>query len=99
MVSKMTLRQLEVFSKVAQRKGFAQAGEDLNVGQRSISNVIGALERELESQLFERLGNKVKLTDAGEELLISTQEILRRVESIKRRTAEVSALEKEDNKL
>jgi DNA-binding transcriptional LysR family regulator len=99
MASKMTLRQLEVFAKVAQRKSFAQAGEDLKAGQRSISNPISSLERELETKLFERLGNKVRLTDAGEELLIATQEILRRVESIKKRIAEVSALKKEGDDL
>jgi DNA-binding transcriptional LysR family regulator len=88
-----------VFSKVAKLKNFTEAGEDLGGSRSPISAVIGALERELETKLFERLGNKVKLTDAGEELLISTQEILRRVESIKKRIAEVSALKKEGNDL
>ena len=93
----MTLRQIEVFSKVAKLKSFTEAGEDLDGSRSPISAVISSLERELDTKLFERLGNKVQLTDAGEELLISTQEILRRVESIKRRIAEVSALKKEGN--
>jgi len=99
MVSKMTLRHLEVFSKVAQRKSFAQAGEDLHVSRSSISALVGALERELETKLIERLGNKVRLTDAGADLLASAQEILRGVESLKKRIAEVSALKKEGNDL
>ena len=95
----MTLRQLEVFSKIAQRKSFAQAGEDLGGSRSPISAVISALERELETKLFERLGNKVCLTTAGKDLLGPAQEILRRVESIKKRIAEVSALKKEGNDL
>ena len=93
----MTLRQLEVFSKVAKLKSFTEAGKELGGSRSPISAVISSLERELETKLFERLGNKLKLTDAGEKLLISTQEILRRVESIKTRIAEVSALKKEGN--
>ena len=65
----------------------------------SISNAISALERELETKLFERLGNKVQLTDAGEELLNAAEEILRKLESIQRRIAEASRLKKKENDL
>ena len=85
--------------KVTKFKSLSQAGEEQRAGRRSISVVISSLARELETKLFEQLGNKVKLTDAGAELLVAAQQILRRVESIKERIAEVSALKKEDNDL
>jgi len=64
----------------------------------SISNAISALERELETKLFERLGNKVRLTEDGEDLLDAAQEILRRVESIQAKMAETTRLKKEGNR-
>jgi len=95
----MTLRQIEVFSKVAKLKSFTEAGEDLDVSRSSISVVISALERQLKTKLFERLGNKVQLTDAGEELLNAAQEILRRTESIKAKMAEAAGSKKNRNDL
>ena len=95
----MTLRQIEVFSKVAKLKSFTEVGEDLDVSRSSISVVISALERQLKTKLFERLGNKVQLTDAGEELLNAAQEILRRTESIKAKMAEAAGSKKNRNDL
>ena len=94
----MTLRQLEVFAKVAKLKSFTEAGEDLRVSHQSISIAISSLERELETKLFDRLGNKVHLTTASEDLLDATKEILRRVESIKQRI-EATRLKKEGSDL
>lgn len=90
----MTLDQLEVFAKVAKLKSFSLAGEKLRVRQPSSSIVIRALERELEAKLFERVGNKVHLTNAGEELLHEAEEILHKVERIKERMEELTGLKK-----
>ena len=81
----MTLHQLKVFSKVAKLRGFTLAAASLDVSQPSISFVIQSLERELGAKLFEKLGNKVHLTGAGEKLLHHTEEILAKVEEIRGR--------------
>ncbi|MGH7829397.1 MAG: LysR family transcriptional regulator [Candidatus Binatia bacterium] len=78
----MTLHQLEVFTTVAKLKSFTAASEKLHVRQPSISLLVQSLSRELGVQLFERLGNKVYLTDAGKKLLQRAEEILGKVDVI-----------------
>jgi DNA-binding transcriptional LysR family regulator len=78
----MTLHQLEVFTTVAKLKSFTAASEKLHVRQPSISLLVQSLSRELGVKLFDRLGNKVYLTDAGKKLLQRAEEILGKVEGI-----------------
>jgi len=65
----MDRRHLEYFLAVADAGSFTRAAGVLNIAQPSLSYTIAALERELGSQLFERVGRGVKLTAAGEALL------------------------------
>lgn len=90
----MTLHQLEVFAKVAKLRSFTQAGESLRIRQPSVTLLIKGLERELEVKLFEKLGNKVHLTGAGERLLQDAEEILAKVEGIKEGMDELKGLKK-----
>ena len=90
----MTPDLLELLAKFAKLKSFTLAGESLYSNQPSVCTVLSALERELEVKLFERLGNKVRLTHAGEELLHEAEEILHRVEAIKEKLQEVTGLKK-----
>ena len=61
----MELRQLEIFEAVADLESFTAAAEQLGYVQSSVSMNILALERELGVPLFDRLGRRVKLTEAG----------------------------------
>lgn len=79
---------------VAKLKSFTLAGENLRLRQPSVSLLIQGLQRELEVKLFERLGNKVHLTTAGEALLHDVEAILSRVEGIKERMDEIKGLKK-----
>lgn len=79
----MTLHQLEIFAKVAELGSFTQAAEALRVRQPTVSIQIKGLEREYDVKLFEKVGNKVRLTGAGERLLNRAEEVLARMESIK----------------
>lgn len=63
------LRQLEIFEAVAEAESFTAAAERLGYVQSSVSANILALERELGVPLFDRLGRRVRLTDAGLKLL------------------------------
>lgn len=90
----MTLHQIKVFATVAKLRSFTQAAESFHVRQPSVSLLVKGLERELEIKLFEKLGNKVRLTTAGEELLQRAKEILAKVEGIKEGMDEVKGLKK-----
>jgi DNA-binding transcriptional LysR family regulator len=64
-----TLRQLAIFTAVAQRMSFTRAADDLHLTQPAISAQIKALEGHAGLPLFERVGRKLYLTAAGVELL------------------------------
>jgi DNA-binding transcriptional LysR family regulator len=64
----MEFRQLKTFRVVADRLGFTRAAEQLNMAQSSVSAQIRGLEEELEVKLFDRIGRRVLLTDAGSKL-------------------------------
>ena len=65
----MELRQLKTFRAVAERRSFTRAGRDLHLAQSSVSAQIQALEEDLGVRLFDRIGKRVLLTEAGEKLL------------------------------
>lgn len=65
----MNLRQLEYFVVIAEEGSFTRAAERLLVAQPSLSQQIAALERELGSDLLERLPRGVRLTVAGQSFL------------------------------
>jgi DNA-binding transcriptional LysR family regulator len=60
-----SLRQFEVFLAVARAKSFRAAAEALHLSQPALSQHVGELERELGARLFDRLGRRVALTEAG----------------------------------
>jgi DNA-binding transcriptional LysR family regulator len=64
----MDLRRLEVFLAVVDDGTFTGAADVLGISQPAVSQSIRALEAELGTPLFHRLGREVRLTDAGEAL-------------------------------
>ena len=64
-----TLRQLKVFETVARRLSFSRAAEELHLTQPAVSIQIRSLEGHAGAALFEQLGKKIYLTQAGAELL------------------------------
>jgi DNA-binding transcriptional LysR family regulator len=64
----LEFRQLKTFIKVAEQLSFTKAAEKLCLAQSSVSSQIRALEEELDLKLFDRLGRRVFLTDAGRKL-------------------------------
>jgi DNA-binding transcriptional LysR family regulator len=65
----MEFRHLATFDAVATLMSFNRAAEVLHCTQSTVSAQIKALEQDLGSPLFERLGRRITLTPAGEELL------------------------------
>jgi DNA-binding transcriptional LysR family regulator len=66
---RVELRQLKAFVGVATELHFGRAAEQLHLGQPTLSETIGRLERELGTPLFTRTTRRVTLTAAGVELL------------------------------
>lgn len=65
----MDIRDLQVFLAVSTRLNFTRAGEDVHLSQPSVSVRMRQLEEELGVKLFEQLGKRVALTDAGQLLV------------------------------
>jgi DNA-binding transcriptional LysR family regulator len=64
----MEIRHLATFKAVADRLSFIQAAQDLHYAQSTVSAQIASLEEELGVRLFDRLGRRILLTEAGEAL-------------------------------
>ncbi|UUZ83388.1 LysR family transcriptional regulator [Paenibacillus sp. P26] len=65
----MELRQLEYFIAVCEELHFTKAAEKMGISQPNLSLQIKALEEEIGTPLFDRIGKRIALTDAGEVLL------------------------------
>jgi DNA-binding transcriptional LysR family regulator len=62
------MKHLATFLEVARAMSFTKAAEELGYVQSSVTTHIKSLEADLDVQLFERLGRRIVLTPAGEEL-------------------------------
>lgn len=63
-----TLRQIQVFEKVASHLNYSRAAEELYLSQPAVSMQIKQLEANVGLPLFEQMGKKIFLTEAGREL-------------------------------
>jgi DNA-binding transcriptional LysR family regulator len=72
----MDLKQLATFRTAATCLSFTRTAEALNYVQSSVTAQIHALEEDLGVRLFDRLGKRVALTDAGERLLPYAERML-----------------------
>ncbi|MGO9434461.1 MAG: LysR family transcriptional regulator [Terracidiphilus sp.] len=61
----MEVRQLQIFRTLAEELNFTRTAEKVNTVQSNVTAQIKALEEELGVPLFDRLGRRVALTDAG----------------------------------
>ncbi|MBI2350051.1 MAG: LysR family transcriptional regulator, partial [Deltaproteobacteria bacterium] len=64
----MNLHQLNIFLAVARLRSFTQAADGLHLSQPDVSLHIRELEEEIGLKLFDRLGKRIHLTQAGEVL-------------------------------
>ena len=76
-IQHVSLRQLRVFEAAASNRSFSKAAESLHLTQPGVSMHIKELETHAGLPLFERIGRKLYVTEAGQELLARTREILR----------------------
>ncbi|MFF3066718.1 transcriptional regulator CynR [Kitasatospora sp. NPDC057936] len=62
----LELRHLRYLLAVAEHGNFTRAAEELHISQPTLSQQVKQLERTLGTQLLDRTGRTVRLTDAGE---------------------------------
>lgn len=87
----MELHQLEAFEAVLLHHSFTRAAEVLFLTQPAVTRQIAALEQEMKTPLFERLGRTVVPTAAGEALHRYAEEILRLTREAREAVSEISA--------
>jgi molybdate transport repressor ModE-like protein len=90
----MDPRRLLTFRAVAQQRSFSQAARDLSLSQPSVSQQVGALERELGARLLDRGPGGLRLTHAGEVLLEHADAISERLALAGEQLAEIAATER-----
>jgi LysR family cyn operon transcriptional activator len=76
----MELRHLRYFVALADCLSFTRAAERVHVTQSTLSHQIRQLEEELGHTMFDRIGKRVVLTDAGETFLGYASKALREVD-------------------
>lgn len=79
----MEMHQLTYFVQTARLASFTKAAQKCFVSQPSLSHAIAKLEKELKVPLFERLGRRIRLTEAGRLLLERAEQILALAEDAK----------------
>lgn len=70
-------RQLLAFATLARHGSFTRAAKELYLTQSAVSHAIKALETDVGTKVFDRVGKKAHLTLAGERLLAHADRILR----------------------
>jgi LysR family transcriptional regulator, carnitine catabolism transcriptional activator len=73
----MDSRRLAIFLAVVDEGGFTAAGDALDMSQPAVSQAIRELEEDLGAVLFHRLGRAIKLTPAGEALVMPARQARR----------------------
>jgi DNA-binding transcriptional LysR family regulator len=73
----ITLRQLRVFEAVARHLSYTKASQELHLSQPAVSMQVRQLEDDVGIPLFEKLGKKTELTEAGRELFTYSRSINR----------------------
>jgi DNA-binding transcriptional LysR family regulator len=77
-----TLRQFQVFEAAARHLNFTRASEELFMSQPAVSMQIRQLEEEVGLPLFEQIGKRMYLTDAGREIHRASREIARELQEL-----------------
>ncbi|MDB9312151.1 LysR substrate-binding domain-containing protein [Spirulina sp. CS-785/01] len=87
-----TLHQLRVFEATARNGSFTKAAEELMIRQPTVSSQVKQLTQAIGLPLFEQMGKQLYLTQAGEELLATCQEIFDRLDHLEMKVADLKGM-------
>lgn len=88
----MDLRQASYVVAVVDHGSFTAAAASIPVSQPALSQAVAALERELGTELFHRIGRRVRLTPAGEAFVVPARRMLRDAEVARAVVADAAGL-------
>ncbi len=89
----ITLRQLKVYESVARHGSYTRAAQELHLTQPAVSMQIKQLEDNLGLPLFEQLGKKIYLTEAGKEVNYYARQIAQQLTDMETVLAGLKGLE------
>ena len=87
-----TLHQLKVFEATARHGSFTRAAEELFLTQPTVSMQVKQLTKAIGLPLFEQVGKRLFLTDAGRELFSTCQEIFGKLEQLEMSIADLKGM-------
>lgn len=90
----MTLEQLRIFVAVAEREHVTHAARALHLTQSAVSAAIRALETRTATALFDRVGRRIVLTEAGTLFLIEARGVLARAAAAEAVLTDLSCLKR-----
>src|ERR1700685_2311041 len=77
--------KLRIFQAAAEAGSFTHAGETLGLSQSAVSRQVSALEGDLGAPLFHRHARGLILTEQGELLLGTVQDVVLKLEAVRSR--------------
>ncbi|CAA2142115.1 LysR substrate-binding domain-containing protein [Hyphomicrobium sp. ghe19] len=90
----MTLEQLRIFVAVAERQHVTQAAQEINITQSAASSAIAALEERYAVKLFDRVGRRIELTDAGRIFLNEARGVLARAATAEKALQDLAGMKR-----
>ncbi len=91
---RFSLRQMQIFAAVARDLSYTRAAEALHLTQPAVFAQVRQLEEAVGLPLLERIGRKLHLTAAGEEVLATSRETLDALERLEMRLADLQGLKR-----
>ena len=77
--------KLRIFHAAAEAGSFTHAGDALNLSQSAVSRQVSALERDLQTPLFHRHARGLMLTEQGEDLFRTVQDVISKLDATRSR--------------
>ena len=90
----LTLRQMKVFEAVARLGSYTRAAEELHLTQPAVSMQIKQLEENAGLPLFEQLGKKIYLTQAGQEMHHYSRAIAQQLDEVDKVMADMKGVKR-----
>jgi DNA-binding transcriptional LysR family regulator len=90
----MDVRDVQIFLSVVKHLNYTRAAEEVNLSQPSVSVRMRELERDLGSKLFEQLGKKIAVTEAGQLLVPFATRIIAAISDARHAIDELQGLER-----
>lgn len=91
-MNQATLHQLKVFEAAARHGSFTRAAEELFLTQPTISMQIKQLKKSVGLPLFEQVGKRLYLTEAGKELFATCRQIFDTMAQFEMKVADLKGL-------